>query len=93
MPTCAINSNLMNDLTPVFHNLAIQLLTLYATGYAKSHNENRKRLITFKIELRRNFPIVCSFFIPYSTRKFHKIGNIFKFIKTMAKTLRNKYPK
>ena len=68
-------------------------LTLYATGCVKSHDKNKYNVITFKIELRHNFLFVYSFFIPYSTRLFHKIRDTFKFIKSMANILRNIYLK
>ena len=64
-------------------------LTLYDTGCTKSIDKNEYCLITFKIELCRNFPFVYSFFIPYSPWLFHKIKDNFKFINTIPETLRN----
>ena len=42
-----------------------------------------------KFELRCDFLFVYSFFIPYSTRQFQKIGDNYKLTKTIVKTLRN----
>ena len=48
---------------------------LYYTGCAKSHDKIKYCIITFKIELRRNFPFIYSFFILRSIRLLHKIKN------------------
>ena len=39
-------------------------LTLNVTGCTKSHDKIKYCIITFKIELRRNFSFIYSFFIP-----------------------------
>ena len=65
------------------------VFTLYATVCAKSHDKIKYCFLTFKIELRRNFPFIYFFFVPRTIRLFHKIRNNFKFIKAMAKTLGN----
>ena len=66
------------------HHLQVAL-TLYVTGCAKSHDKIKYYIITFKIELRRNFPCTYSFFIPHSIRLFYKIRNSFEFVKTVVK--------
>ena len=61
-------------------------LILDVMGCAKSPDKIKYYIKTFKIELRRNFPFIYSFFLSHSTRLFHEIKNNFKFIKFMMKT-------
>lgn len=76
-----------NSAHTVPSTIKTQGFTLYATGFAKSHNIVKYCIVTFKIELRRKFASIYPFFITHSIRLFHIIRTNSKLIKNMAKTL------